>query len=232
MTNPAPLTPDELAELRRFPSPTVANALERFRVRGRCEGVTHIGVQCQFPELGPVVGYAVTATARSARPPEGGKPASRKPYWDYVLTVPPPRLVVVQELDQPPGGALWGEVNASIHLALGCVGVLTDGTVRDLEEVGRLGFQFWAAGVEVSHGYARVERFGEPVTVFGLAVRPGDLIHADRHGAVVIPAAVARDVAAACRAVEAYERPMLELCRSAEFSTAKLAELMHHGTVE
>jgi regulator of RNase E activity RraA len=184
-----------------------------------------------FPEIGPVVGYAVTATARSARPAEGGKPASRKPYWDYVLTIPAPRLVVVQELDQPPGGALWGEVNATIHKTLGCVGVLTDGTVRDLEEVSRLGFHFLAAGVEVSHGYARVEGFGQPVTVFGMAVNPGDLIHADRHGAVVIPAAVAREVAAACRAVDDYERPMLQLCRSPEFSPAKLAELMSNAPV-
>src|SRR5262249_61342221 len=112
---------------------------------------------------------AATRRPRSPRPPGGGKPASRKPYWDYVLTVPPPRLVVVQELDQPPGGALWGEVNASIHLALGCVGVLTDGTVRDLEEVGRLGFQFWAEGGEGSDGDGRRERVGRPGTGVGLA---------------------------------------------------------------
>jgi regulator of RNase E activity RraA len=231
MSLDAVLTPDELAELRRFPSPTVANALERFRLRSRCDGVTHIGVQCQYPELGPVVAYAVTLTVRSARPPEGGKSPSRKPYWDYVLTAPAPRIVVAQELDQPPGGSFWGEVNANIHQALGCVGALTDGTVRDLDEVRRLGFHFLSAGVEVSHGYARLEAFNVPVTVFGMAVRPGDLIHADRHGAVVIPAAVARQVADACRAVEEYERPMIQLCQSPEFSTAKLAELMSHAPV-
>jgi regulator of RNase E activity RraA len=231
MTPTDPLTPDELAELRRYPSPTVANALERFRVRGRCEGVTHLGVRGMFPELGPAVGYAVTLTARSAAPPEGGRYASRKPYWDHVATIPAPRIVVAQELDQPPGGALWGEVNATIHQALGCVGVLTDGTVRDLDEVRRLGFQFWAAGVEVSHGYARLEAFNLPVTVFGMTVHPGDLVHADQHGAVVIPAAVAREVAAACRAVEDYERPMLELCRSREFSTDRLAGLMSNERV-
>ena len=90
MTPPDLLTPDELAELRRFPSPTVANALERFRLRGRCEGVTHIGVQCHYPELGPVVAYAVTLTVRSAPPPAGSKIPSRKPYWDHVLTGPAP----------------------------------------------------------------------------------------------------------------------------------------------
>ena len=223
------LTPDVLAALRRIPSPTVANAIERFGLRSKTEGVTGPGVLCQFPEIGPLVGYAATLTVRSAEPPRQ-KPPPRKASWDSVLTVPEPRIVVAEELDRPPGGAFWGEVNASIHQALGCAGVLTNGTVRDLEEVRRLGFQFWAAGVEVSHGYARMESFGEPVTVFGMAVRPGDLIHADRHGAVVIPAAVAREVAAACRAVDEYERPMLELCRGGEFTTAKMAELLRDPT--
>ncbi len=231
MTPPAPLTAEELDELRRYPSPTVANALEHFRLRGRCEGVTHMGVRGMFPELGPMVGYAATLTVRSAPPPAGQAARSRKPYWDYVLTLPSPRIVVAQELDQPAGGAFWGEVNATIHQTLGCLGVLTDGTVRDLDEVRRLGFQFLAAGVEVSHGYARLEAFGEPVTVFGLTVRPGELIHADQHGAVVIPMEVAREVAAACRAVEDYERPMLQLCKSPEFSTDKLAELVNRATI-
>jgi regulator of RNase E activity RraA len=230
MNPPTLLTHDELAVLRRIPSPTVANAIERFGLRSRRQGVTGPGVACPFPEIGPLVGYATTLTVRSAEPPRRPTPP-RKASWDYVLTVPEPRIVVAQELDQPPGGAFWGEVNASIHKALGCVGVLTNGTVRDLEEVRRLGFQFWAAGVEVSHGYAHLESFGEPVTVYGLAVRPGDLIHADRHGAVVIPAEVAREVAAACRAVDEHERPMLELCRGGEFTTAKMAELLRDPTI-
>ncbi|MFO0807967.1 MAG: RraA family protein [Gemmataceae bacterium] len=224
------LTDNELAELRRIPSPTVANAIERFNCRDRHEGVTGPGVFCAFPEIGPLVGYAATLTVRSATTPSA-KSASRQATWDSVLTVPGPRIVVAQELDQPPRGAFWGEVNASIHKALGCVGLLTDGTVRDLDEVKRIGFQFWAAGVEVAHGFAHAEAFGEPVTVFGMTVRPGDLIHADKHGAVVIPAKVAREVAAACRAVDDYERPMLELCRGGEFTTAKLAELLNVPTI-
>ncbi len=208
----------------------MANAIERLNVRGRHEGITGPGVVCAFPDFGPMVGYAATLAVRSKTPPTK-QSASRKASWDAVLAVPAPRIVVAQELDQPPGGAFWGEVNASIHKALGCLGLLTDGTVRDLDEVRRIGFQFLAAGVEVAHGHAHVESFGQPVTVFGMAVRPGDLIHADRHGAVVIPAQAARAMAAACRAVDDHERPILDLCRGPDFTTAKLAELLHVPTI-
>jgi regulator of RNase E activity RraA len=227
----APLTPAELDALRAIPSPTVANALERFNVRGNCDGWTRDPIHCLFPELGAAVGYAVTLTVRSAPPTAKPKYPSRKPYWDHIASVPGPRIVVAQELDQPAMGAYWGEVNANIHRALGCVAVLTDGSVRDLEEVRRLGFHFWAGCVQVSHGYARLEDFNQPVTVFGMTVRPGDLIHADQHGAVVIPAGVAREVAAAARAVEDRERPMIQLCNSKDFSTAKLAELVEHEVI-
>jgi regulator of RNase E activity RraA len=226
-----PLTTAELDALRHIPSPTIANAIERFKVRGNCDGWTHGPVRCLFPELGAAVGYAVTLTVRSAPPTAKPKYPSRKPYWDHIAAIPAPRIVVVQELDQPPAGAFWGEVNANIHRALGCVGVLTDGSVRDLDEVRRLGFQFWAAGVQVSHGYARIDDFNQPVTVFGLTVHPGDLIHADQHGALVIPAAVAREVAAAAKAVEDRERPMIQLCNSADFSTAKLAGLLENEVI-
>jgi regulator of RNase E activity RraA len=231
MTPVEPLTAAELDVLRGIPSPTIANALERFKVRGNCEGWTTGPVRCLFPELGAVVGYAVTLTVRSAPPIEKPKYPSRKPYWDHIAAYPAPRVVVAQELDQPSVGAFWGEVNANIHRALGCVGVITDGSVRDLDEVRRLGFHFWAAGVQVSHGYARLDDFNQPVTVFGMTVRPGDLIHADQHGAVIIPAEVARQVAAAAKVVEDRERPMIQLCSSPNFSTAKLAELLEHAII-
>src|SRR5437868_13629852 len=110
MNPPALLTADELAALRRIPSPTVANAIERFGVRGNREGVTGPGVVCLFPEIGPLVGYAATLTVRSAHPPRRQQPP-RKASWDSVLAVPAPRIVVAEEMDQPPGGAFWGEVN-------------------------------------------------------------------------------------------------------------------------
>jgi regulator of RNase E activity RraA len=220
--------PVDLDALRRFPTPTVANALERL---GVFTGYTDGRVRCLFPELGVTVGYAVTATIRSHRLPDRPRFPSRKPYWDQVLAAPGPKIAVHQDLDRPPAGAYWGECNANIHTALGCVAAVVDGAVRDLEEVRALGFPLFAAEVTVSHAFTHLDGWGEPVTVFGMRVCPGDLLHADRHGAVVIPAPLAPRVADACRAVEEYERPVIRLCRSGEFSTARLAELLQSETV-
>src|SRR5207244_4505515 len=136
-----------------------------------------------FPELGPLVGYAVTALIRAEPAPVPGHRASTFAWWDYVLSIPAPRVVVVHDLDEPRGqGAQWGEVQANIHKALGCAGVLTDGSVRDLDEVRALGFQFAAAHVSVSHAYVHMVDFGLPVKVGGLWVKPGDLVHATPPG--------------------------------------------------
>lgn len=207
------LSADELNRLRQFNSPTIANAVESFQVRPRMAGVTDARIRCLFPGLGAVVGYAVTARIASATPAAQPRTVSRKAYWEYVRSFPAARLSVVQDDSAEPGGAYWGEVNASIHRALGSQGVITNGTVRDLDDVEPLGFHFFASGVQVSHGYAHLEAFGEAVEVFGMRVNPGDLIHADRHGAVVIPHEVARLTADAAERVMIDEKPMLAACR-------------------
>jgi len=209
------LTAEELQALRRFPSPTIANAIETFQVRARLEGVTDSRIRCLFPGLGPVVGYACTAIIISGEPAPHVRRVSRRDYWEYLRSFPGPRLSVVQDLSPAPGGAYWGEVNSSLHHALGSQGVITDGTVRDLDEVERLGFHFFASGVQVSHGYAHLEDFNQPVKVFGMEVSPGDLIHADKHGAVVIPHEIAREVAQAAHRVDLSEKPMLAACKLA-----------------
>jgi len=154
----------------------LSNAIETFAVRSRDEGYMSMDIRCLFPELGPVVGYAATATIRALGRPEH---ADQTALYLHVREVPAPRVVVVQDLDEPPGcGSLWGEVNATIFGALGCAGCVTDGCVRDLKEARAMGFHFFARGPGVSHAYVRVESAGEPVTVGGLRVSPGDLIHA------------------------------------------------------
>ena len=205
---------DQLEVLRRFSSPTIANAIETFSIRPRLEGVTDARFRCLFPGLGPVVGYACTATILSGQPAPNPRQVSRKTYWEYTRDFPGPRLTVVQDLSETPGGAYWGEVNANIHLALGSQGVITNGTVRDLDEVCLSGFHFFAGGVQVSHGYAHLEEFNRPVRVFGMLVHPGDLIHADKHGAVVIPSQIVNELADAAREIERREKPMLEACRA------------------
>ena len=137
--------------------------------------------------------------------------------------VPGPRVVVVRDLDDPPGhGSLWGEVNATIFGALGCVGCVTDGCVRDLKEARAMGFQFFARGPGVSHAYVRVESAGQPVTVGGLRVSPGDLIHADQHGVLLIPREIAADLPAAAEHVIAAEQDLLRWVRSSEFDADEL----------
>src|SRR5207247_10349969 len=162
---------------------TVENAMEPFKVRLRWAGKLCSEFRWLFPELGPVVGYAVTAVIRAEHPAPEGKRASTFAWWDYIQTIPAPRIVVMHDLDQPRGqGAYWGGVQANIHKALGCEGGVTDGSVRDLDEAGRLGFQFCAAHVSVSHANVHLVDFGIPVKVGGVWINPGDLRHGDPHG--------------------------------------------------
>jgi 4-hydroxy-4-methyl-2-oxoglutarate aldolase len=207
---------DLIAALRRYTSPTISNAIETFNVRPWAEGYTNSRIVCVFPELGPLVGYACTAVIRSAELPSQPRTVNRRRYWEYLRAAPLPKLSVLQDLSDPPGGAYWGELNANIHLTLGSQGVITNGTVRDLEEVRRAGFHLFASGVHVSHGYAHLEDFNVPVEVFGMRVHPGDLIHADRHGAVVIPAEIAARVPDAAADVERGEKAILEACESSD----------------
>jgi regulator of RNase E activity RraA len=212
--------------LRKITSPSVANAIETFNVRPRDQGNMSSQIRTLFPEMGALVGYAVPCVIRAEQQPQQGHRASTYGWWDYVLTIPAPRVIVVHDLDEPRGqGAQWGEVQANIHKALGCAGVITDGSVRDLDEVRALGFQFAAAHVSVSHAYVHMVDFGLPVKVGGLWVKPGDLIHADQHGAVNIPIDIAAKIPEAVAKVEADERQIISVCQSRDFTADKLKEL-------
>jgi len=223
------LSTEEIDALRRFSSPTIANALEALGLPATAARHTNAGMRCLFPQLGAMVGYACTATILSHRPAAEPRKIWRTHYWKYTRAAAAPRLTVVQDLSEEPGGAYWGEVNANIHRVLGSLGVITNGTVRDIEEVRPLGFHFFASGVQVSHGYAHLEDFDRPVKVFGMLVYPGDLIHADRHGAVVIPQELAAAVSEAAREVERKEKPMIALCQSPDFSIEELDKLIPHA---
>ena len=215
--------PDEVLEaLRRYDTPTLANAIEEFDVRPRDEGFANTEVRCMFPELGVMVGYAATATIRA----RGAGPGDQAALWSHVRSCPAPRVVVVQDLDDPPAhGALWGEVNASVFQALGCTGAVTDGSVRDLDEVRGIGFHFFARGAGVSHAYVRVESVGKQVRVGGLVVAPGDLIHADQHGVLLVPHEIAAELPAAADRVIEREQTFLRWVRSPDFDPDRLAEM-------
>jgi 4-hydroxy-4-methyl-2-oxoglutarate aldolase len=205
-----------LDELQAFNAPSLSNGIETFDVRPRNEGFAAPSVRCMFPELGARIGYAATATIRAAAEGDLLPPSD---LWDHVVATPEPRVVVVQDLDDPSGvGSYWGEVNGSIFTALGCVAVVTNGAVRDLTEMRAMGLQAFAGCVAVSHAYVHLVSVGEPVNVGGLDVRPGDLLHGDQHGVLSIPPEIATELAAATRRVEEHERVIIDFCRSADFS--------------
>ena len=217
---------DLIHALKKISSPSLANGIETFNVRPRSEGFVSSEIRALFPELGPLTGYAVTALIRAEPAPREGHRASTFAWWDHVLSIPAPRVVVVHDLDDPRGqGAQWGEVQANIHKALGCAGVLTDGSVRDLDEVRALGFQFAAAHVSVSHAYVHMVDFGLPVKVGGLWVKPGDLLHADHHGALTVPPEIADRLPEAVAKIEADERKIISYCQAASFSAEGLKGL-------
>jgi 4-hydroxy-4-methyl-2-oxoglutarate aldolase len=224
-----PLTASELEELRKITTPTIANAIETFKVRLRNEGFTDHSVRCFFPELGPMVGYAVTAkiTARE-------RSEKALPPWDLWATmesVPKPRVVVIEDIDYPsPVGSYWGEVNGSIYKGLGCAGVVTNGGVRDLDEVRATGFHFFASCVLVSHAYVHLVEVGTPVRIAGLVVQPGDLLHADQHGVCSIPLEIARDVLKAAENLEKIERRIIDYARSPDVTAEGLRKLMGGGS--
>ena len=211
-----PLTQGQLDELKQFITPTVSNAIELFDVRTRTEGFMMPEIECRFPDLGVMVGNAVTATCRAWEPATKGVDTAA--YYDSVLAQPAPRVLVAQDLDDVPIGALVGEVNSSVHRALGCVGHVTNGGVRDLDECHSIGFHLFSGCVQVAHAYVHLEGFGEPVEVGGATVYPGDLIHADKHGVCLVPHGVAPRLAEACREMEAIERPVIDLARSDAFT--------------
>jgi len=220
------LTAQQIDALRKITSPSVANAIETFNVRPREEGNLSSDIRGLFPDMGPMVGYAATCIIRAEQGPIEGHRASLFGWWDFVLSLPAPRVVVVHDLDDPRGqGAQWGEVQANIHRALGCVGVVTDGSVRDLDEVRALGFQFCAAHVSVSHANVHMVDFGIPIKVGGVWVKPGDLVHGDQHGVCTIPPEIAEGIPAAIAKVEAAEKRIISVCQSPDFTADKLKAL-------
>src|SRR5215471_14021159 len=170
---------DVLDALQRIDTCVVSNAIEIFELRLRNAGFADSRIRCMFEEFPPLVGYAATARLRSGTPPMSGRVYhDRADWWNSILQVPAPRVVVLEDLDKPPGvGAFLGDMHAAILKALGCVGFVTDGAVRELPRVRDLKLQLFAGNVTVSHAYAHIFDFGSTLKIGGLEVRQGDLLH-------------------------------------------------------
>ena len=214
---------ETIEALKQIDTPSIRNAIEGFNVRPKNLGFMLPEIKSALTDLPPAVGYAVTAVI-SANQPEG-RNVSREDWWDLIVSVPEPRFIVIHDVDNPPLGAYWGEVQGNIHKALGAVGVATDGTVRDLEEVRALGFQFFAKEVSASHAYVHLVEIGIPVTVGGLPVNMGDLLHGDKHGVTSIPLDIAERIPGMVETIADYEKQTIGLCQSTDFSMEKLKEI-------
>jgi regulator of RNase E activity RraA len=224
------LSDADLAALARYDTPTICNALELVAPDRRAFGFTYKHLHCPFPSLPPIVGYARTVTIRSYRPSGRDKATDREKrigYYRQFESGPRPTIAVIQDIDGPMigFGAFWGEVQTNVHKALGCLGVVTDGCVRDIPMMAP-GFQVLAGSLAPSHGWVHAVDFGVQVNVAGMIVNPNDLVHADMHGAVVIPIEVARKVPDACELCTRKEAPILEAARAPGFNVDKLLAAM------
>jgi len=221
------LSSEILTALEAVDTPTVCNAIELVLGRRTAEGFTSVPVMAAHPNLPAIVGYARTGLIRGSQPAQespGDVKARRIAYYRYVAGEPGPAVVVLQDIDPRPGlGAFWGEVNVAIHKGLGALGVLTNGSMRDLGAIDPH-FQILAGSLSPSHAFARIEAFDCPVEVFGLTIRPNDLLHADRHGAVVIDPEIVAELPRAIDLVSRKEAPVLKAARSPGFTVDKLIE--------
>ena len=216
-----------LEQLKNFDTPTIANALEIAAGKRSTEGFTRQTLLAANPKLKPIVGYARTAMIRSATP---FNPQTRREklmsYYEYVAQAEQPTIAVIQDIDHQPGlGAFWGEVNTTIHWGLGCVGAITNGSMRDLEMM-EPRFQCLAASLSPSHAWVHVVEIGVKVDVCGLMVSDGDVVHADHHGAVVIPADLLEKMPAAIDFMARKEKVILDAAKAQGFNIDKLRTAM------
>lgn len=220
----SPLSFEQLEALRRLDACLLANAIETFHERLRNEGFVDHTVRCLFPRLQPMLGYAATLRIRGSAPPTtDGVYPDRTDWWDYVNSLPAPRVLVIQDTATRPGlGSLVGAVHMNILRALHCVGVVTNGSVRDIPAAESAGFHFFAGSVSVSHAYVHIVDFGSQVELGGLKINSGDLLHGDLHGVQSIPLDIAPRVPAVAAEIAAREQALIALCRSPEVSLEKL----------
>ncbi|MCC6511238.1 MAG: RraA family protein [Pirellulaceae bacterium] len=184
------LTHSQLLQLKRWNTPTIYNGWEQVTEQDIAHSAFNIEETRDFmPQMGPMVGYAVTVVIEpSQRKHRTANPNAWHDYRDYVAAQPGPKIVIVQDLDKPAVlGSFWGEVNANVHAALGCVGTIVDGAIRDVDEMTSAGFKALARRLCVGHAFSTPVSWGEPVEVFGTTIQPGQLVHADKHGFMAIP---------------------------------------------
>lgn len=221
------LAPETLNAIAEFDTCTIANAIERFAKRLRNEGYTRPGLRCLAAQFPRFIGYAATCRVRTTDPPvNGASYEDRTDWWAEFNRQPLPRIAVIQDLAPGSGGSVVGGVHTAILKAFHCGGLITNGAVRDLPELIQLGLPILAAEVAVSHAYAHVVDYGQPVEIFGLEIQTGDLIYADCHGAISIPIEVAAEVPRVAAEIDENDKRIVRFCESPKFSVAGLMEMI------
>ncbi len=217
------LSPEAIEELKTIDTPTVCNAIEQFDVRGRIEGFFGMDIRCLLPELGSMVGYAITLTVDSTTP---GIPRSDEVWHAWLKAMeesPKPSVLVMKDIGpQPRKSAHIGEVMGTIATRLGVAGIVTDGGVRDILELRELGFHCFASGLVPSHGNPRLVEVNVAVQIDGVRVRPGDLLHGDANGVTIVPRSIAAQVAGAADQIRAREAGILAYVKGPDFTVEGL----------
>lgn len=225
MTTSAGLSSDVLAALAECDTPTVCNVIELFDVRPRNTGYMNEMIQACYPELPPMVGYALTSTFRSAAPPRGGDVyASLDRQVAEFENLPGPPVVVFQDQDEPTAAATFGEVMCTTYKSFGARGLVTSGAGRDIDQVEELDFPCFTNGSICAHGYCHIPSVGVPVSVGGIMIFPGDLLHGDVNGVTTIPHEIASEVPEACKELMAAEEIVLNYLKQETISPGGLAE--------
>lgn len=224
----ATLSKEEFQDLKLLDSCAVANAIERFCVQLRNEGYAENSLVCRYPYMPPVLGYAMTLKVRSVASPSKGRTfLENADWWDALLALPSPRILVLQDMDRLPGaGALIGDLHACILKTLDCVGVITNGAVRDVIRIEDFDFQMFSGSLSVSHAYSHIVNVGGSVQIGSLEISPGDLIHGDCHGIVRIPRDLAARIPATAAALRKKDEEIMSYCHSPELSVEGLRDLL------
>jgi regulator of RNase E activity RraA len=207
---------------------TLADAVALCKGRLRNQGYSNESIQCVLEGHSPMAGYAVTGRIRSSEPPMVGNTfVERQDWFKYVLSMPEPRVVVLQDVDSRPGvGAFWDEIHARIHARLGCIGAVTNGAARDIPKIRATGFSLYAGSLSVAQGYAHIIDMGEPVEVGGLEISPGDLIHGDLHGIITVPKEIVAELPGLAGRISQLRQQITDLCAAPELSISNLMELL------
>jgi regulator of RNase E activity RraA len=217
------LPPEVIEDLKAIDTPTICNAIEQFDVRGRIEGFFGLDIRCLLPELGSMVGYAITLTVDSTTP---GIPRNDEVWHAWLKAMeesPKPSVLVMKDIGpQPRKSAHIGEVMGTIATRLGVVGIVTDGGIRDILELKDLGFHCFASGLVPSHGNPRLVEVNVVVQIDGVRVRPGDLLHGDANGVTIVPRSIAAQVAGAAERVRTREAEVLAYVKGPDFTVEGL----------